>query len=152
MNGFDGIVRGMKIEAEMSLGPSEAAVLYDAAGWVAYTRDLEKLGRAFAGSSLILTARDGSGELVGLARVVSDGETICYVQDLLVRPDVQRSGVGRALMAELRRRHESCSFFVLTTDSAGSDDARKSHPFYRAVGLIPHEEQRLTAFGLPVAH
>jgi len=26
----------------------------------------------------------------------------------------------------------------------------KSHPFYRAIGLIPHEEQGLAAFGKPV--
>ena len=143
---------GMDIAAEMALDPSEAAALYDSVGWVAYTRDLGKLGRALAGSSLVLTARDEAGELVGLARVVSDGETICYVQDLLVRPQTQRTGVGRALMTELRRRYEQCAFFVLTTDAADTEDARRSHPFYRSMGLIPHEEQRLAAFARPVDH
>jgi len=140
----------MEIAAEMELSPSEAAALYDSVGWARYTRDLGKLGRALAGSSLVLTARNETGQLVGLTRVVSDGETICYVQDLLVRPEAQRTGVGRALMAELRRRHEQCTYFVLTTDAADTDEARRSHPFYRSLGLIPHEEQRLAAFALPV--
>jgi hypothetical protein len=35
-------------------------------------------------------------------------------------------------------------------DHGESADARKSHSFYRATGLIPHEEQGLAAFAPPV--
>ena len=125
-------------------------MLYDSVGWVRYTRDLDKLERAFAGSTLILTARDDHGRLVGLARVVSDGETVCYIQDFLVLPDEHRRGIGRSLMAELRRRYGQCPFFLLSTDSPDSTEARKSHPFYRTMGMITHEEQCMVAFGLPI--
>ncbi|HVK26502.1 MAG TPA: GNAT family N-acetyltransferase [Actinokineospora sp.] len=140
----------MKIDTEMSLPVEEAATLYNAVGWVRYTKDLDKLRRAFDGSTLILAARSDDGVLLGLARVISDGETVCYVQDFLVMPESHRQGVGRALMAELRRRFEQCPFFLLSTDPPGSEEAVKSHPFYRSVGMIPHEEQKLMAFGLPV--
>jgi GNAT superfamily N-acetyltransferase len=140
----------MRIDVDMSLSPREAAVLYDLVGWLGYTSDLDKMGRAFAGSTLILTAREDDGRLVGLARVVSDGETVCYIQDFVVLPDEHRRGIGRSLMAELRRRYDQCSFFLLSTDPPDSAAARKSHPFYRAMGMITHEEQRLVTFGLPV--
>ena len=54
------------------------------------------------------------------------------------------------LMEDLQQRYRDCLFFILSTDHADSADAEKSHPFYRAIGLIPHEEQGMAAFGRPV--
>jgi len=140
----------MQIAAERAPGREETVQLYDSVGWSGYTNDPEKLMRSLARSHLVLTARDSTGRLVGLARTISDGETVCYLQDLIVHPDAQRGGIGRRLMAELLGRYDHCRFFVLTTDSADSADARKSHPFYRAMGLIPHEEQGMAAFARPI--
>jgi GNAT superfamily N-acetyltransferase len=134
---------------EKTLSRDEAFGLYDSVGWIGYTKDPDKLVRSLAGSHLLLTARDVNGQLVGLARTISDGETICYVQDLLVHPEAQRGGIGRMLMEDLQRRYANCRFFLLTTDHADSPDARKSHPLYRSTGLIPHAEQGMAAFGLP---
>jgi hypothetical protein len=53
-------------------------------------------------------------------------------------------------MEDLQGRYRNCRFFLPSTDDAESADARKSHPFYRAMGLIPHEEQGMAAFALPV--
>lgn len=140
----------MKIQSEAALNPNEAVPLYDAVGWVRYTADVARLRRAFAASTLILTARDDDGRLIGLARALSDGETVCYVQDIVVHPDRQRCGAGRALMSEMLLSYGHCPFFLLTTDPAGSKEAVKSHPFYRSMGLVTHEEQDLVTFGLPV--
>ncbi|MGH8861686.1 MAG: GNAT family N-acetyltransferase [Jatrophihabitantaceae bacterium] len=81
--------------------------------------------------------------MLGLARTISDGETICYVQDVLVRPDRQRREIGRRLMQRLRDDYRHCRQFLLTTD--GADDT--AHRFYRAVGLVPISEQGLVTFG-----
>jgi GNAT superfamily N-acetyltransferase len=140
----------VQITAEPALERDEAFELYSAVGWYGYTKDVDKLLRSLGGSHLLLTARDADGRLLGLARTISDGETVCYLQDLLVHPRAQRGGVGRALVEELKRRYEHCRFFILSTDSADSHDARTSHPFYRALGLVAHEEQGMAAFGLPV--
>jgi ribosomal protein S18 acetylase RimI-like enzyme len=139
----------VEIVAENLVGREEAVELYRAVGWLGYTKDPDKLVRSLAGSHLLLTARD-AGRLVGLARTISDGEVVCYVQDLLVHPDQRRRGIGRSLMEELKRRYAACRFFLLSTDHADSAEATRSHPFYRSLGLIPHEEQGLAAFGLPV--
>lgn len=141
---------GMVISADRTFSRDEVVALYRSVGWTAYTKDPDKLMRSLTGSHLVLTARDGDGPLIGLARTVSDDVTVCYVQDLLVHPEAQRRGVGRQLMRELQRRYAHCPFFLLSTDRADQPDAAKSHPFYRALGMIPHEEQQMAAFGLPV--
>jgi GNAT superfamily N-acetyltransferase len=79
-------------------------------------------------------------------RTVSDRVSVCYVQDLLVRPDQQRGGVGRALLEHVRERYRDCAVLVLTTDAADTEDAAASHPFYRSLGYLPHGEQGLAAF------
>ncbi len=60
--------------------------------------NLERIGRILAGSNMIVTARDESGEIVGLLRGISDNEWVCYVADLVVREGQQRKGVGTALL------------------------------------------------------
>lgn len=126
---------------------ADVLALYEAVGWTAYTRDPERLRRSLAGSHLVLAARDEAGGLLGLARTVSDGESICYVQDILVHPGARRGGVGRALMNEIRSRYGHCMFVALSTDADGSEDAARSHPFYRSLGFQAHPDLGLAAFG-----
>ena len=78
-------------------GDDELQELYGAVGWSVYTRDPSVLRRGIERSTRVVTTRD-SGKLVGLARVLSDGATIAYLQDVLVHPKAQRSGVGQRLV------------------------------------------------------
>lgn len=55
--------------------------LYESAGWFDYTEDLEKLEDAFKNSLKIISAWHEE-KLIGLIRVVGDGLTIIYIQDL----------------------------------------------------------------------
>lgn len=137
---------GVTLLADETPARDELLDLYGSVGWTVYARDPERLERALAGSDLVATARDDAGALVGLVRTVSDGVSICYVQDLLVRPDRQRGGVGRALLEHVRERYRDCALLVLTTDAGGTEDAERSHPFYRSLGYVPHGEQGLAAF------
>ncbi|MFG6325546.1 MAG: GNAT family N-acetyltransferase [Lachnospiraceae bacterium] len=56
--------------------------------------------RALKNSLLTLTAYIGD-EPVGMGRIVGDGAVICYVQDLVVKPEYQKHGVGRVIMERL---------------------------------------------------
>lgn len=38
---------------------------------------------------------------VGMGRIVGDGAVICYIQDLVVRPDAQASGIGGQIIEML---------------------------------------------------
>ena len=61
----------------------ELVDLYESVGWSAYTRQPEVLAHAVRNSSFVVAARDERGQLLGLARAISDDSTICYVQDVL---------------------------------------------------------------------
>ncbi|MHA7209015.1 GNAT family N-acetyltransferase [Arthrobacter sp. MDT1-65] len=126
---------------------AELLDLYGAVGWTAYTRDPDRLRRSIAGSHLVLTARNGDGGLLGLARTVSDGASICYIQDLLVHPDARCRGIGRSLVRDIQQRYSHCMFVALTTDAEGTQDAPQSHPFYRSLGFESHGALGLAAFG-----
>jgi len=71
----------------------ELVGLYDAVGWSAYTKAPDLLRAAVAGSSCVVVARRGP-RLVGLARALSDGATICYLQDVLARRTSSAAGSG----------------------------------------------------------
>ena len=94
----------MYIEEYTTYQESEVLALYGSVGWTAYTEQPEALRRGFAGSLLTLASRE-NGTLVGLLRAVGDGCTVVLVQDLLVRPDHQRRGIGTALMQAALERY-----------------------------------------------
>jgi GNAT superfamily N-acetyltransferase len=108
----------------------EVLSLYESVGWTAYTRDPELLTRAIRSSSFVVTARNEDGGLVGLARVVSDDATICYLQDILVRPAFQGTGIGRALVEQVAARYQHVRQTVLITDNEPGQRA-----FYEAMGF-----------------
>ena len=62
----------------------------------------------------------GKTKLVGVCRVLGDDASILYVQDILVDPDHQRRGIGRALLENVLDRYSHCRQKVLMTDTAPS--------------------------------
>lgn len=121
----------------------ELLALYDAVGWTTYTTDPDVLEDAIDGSTRVVTARYGE-DLLGLARVVSDGASIAYLQDVLVRPELQREGVGRALVHAAMEPFAHVRQQVLLTD-----DEPRQRAFYESLGyaeIRDHADGRLRAF------
>lgn len=118
------------ISAVEGVSDAEALALYAAVGWTAYTRDPQLLMRALRNSSFVVAARDGGGRLVGLTRAISDDATICYVQDILVEPAFQGSGIGRQLLEAVQVRFGHVRQTVLLTD-----DEPEQRAFYEALGF-----------------
>lgn len=110
-------------------GERELVELYDSVQWSAYTKDPARLAAAVAASLATVTARL-DGRLVGLARVVGDGLTIIYVQDILVAPQLQRAGVGRELLRRVLAPYQEVRQKVLMTD-----DGPRQRAFYEAMGF-----------------
>lgn len=108
----------------------ELITLYQDAGWVNYTRDTKLLLSAFHKSLYILTAWSDN-KLVGIVRVVGDGYSIIYVQDLLVLKDYQQMGIGSRLMKEVLNKYKEVYQIVLITDNQP-----KLRTFYEKVGLF----------------
>ncbi|KAA9149890.1 GNAT family N-acetyltransferase [Amycolatopsis acidicola] len=116
------------LEERPGLTTAELLPLYESVGWSAYTKEPDLLATAIAGSSFVVTARRG-GRLIGLARALSDGATICYLQDVLVRPEERRNGVGRLLVQAMLDRYANVRQKVLLTD-----DEPAQRAFYESLG------------------
>lgn len=119
----------MEIRAYTKYNEAEILDLYASVGWTAYTDDPAVLRSGFANSLLTLAAYEDAA-LLGLVRVVGDGHTIVFVQDLLVRPPFQRRGIGSALLRAVLDRYADVRQIELVTD-----DAPETTAFYRSMGF-----------------
>lgn len=75
---------------------AEYELLARAVGWD-HLVDFDLTERALSASIFTVVA-EADGEIVGMARVVGDGVTSFYVQDVIVHPRMQGQGLGDALM------------------------------------------------------
>ncbi|PWX13356.1 GNAT family N-acetyltransferase [Clostridium perfringens] len=103
--------------------------LYESAGWFDYTEDLEKLEEAFKNSLKIISAWHEE-KLIGLIRVVGDGLTIIYIQDIVVLPEYQGNGIGRGLIYSVLDEYKDVKQKILI-----SEDKDSSIEFYKNIGF-----------------
>lgn len=111
--------------------------LYDAVGWASYTAKPQNLMPMIENSWLKIAVYDGE-RLVGLIRVVGDGVTIAYIQDLLIHPDYQKQGIGRELLSRVMKQVDGMRQVFISTDSATWN--RHVVDLYRSVGFKPVNE------------
>ncbi|MBQ7185119.1 MAG: GNAT family N-acetyltransferase [Clostridia bacterium] len=130
----------MEIREYCRYREEEILRLYGAVGWTAYTADPEALRRGFSSSLLTLGAYE-EDELLGVIRLVGDGETIVFIQDLLVFPERQRRGVGTALVKAALERYPRVRQIRLV-----SDDTPDALGFYRSLGF--RDDRELSCRGL----
>ena len=103
--------------------------LYQAVGWTNYTHQPEMLEQALSHSLAIYLALDGD-TVVGLIRLVGDGFSSVFVQDLIVLPSYQRQGIGSSLMKEALEDFKEVYQVQLATEQT-----EKNVGFYRSMGF-----------------
>ncbi|CAM1670292.1 GNAT family N-acetyltransferase [Streptococcus mitis] len=103
--------------------------LYQAAGWTNYTNQPQMLEQALSHSLVIYLALDGDA-VVGLIRLVGDGFSSVFVQDLIVLPSYQRQGIGSSLMKEALEDFKEAYQVQLATEQT-----EKNVGFYRSMGF-----------------
>ncbi|HGQ5200553.1 TPA: GNAT family N-acetyltransferase [Streptococcus pneumoniae] len=103
--------------------------LYQAVGWTNYTHQPQMLEQALSHSLVIYLALDGDA-VVGLIRLVGDGFSSVFVQDLIVLPSYQRQGIGSSLMKQALEDFKEAYQVQLTTEQT-----EKNVGFYRSMGF-----------------
>ena len=103
--------------------------LYQAVGWTNYTHQPQMLEKSLSHSLAIYLALDGEA-IVGLVRLVGDGFSSVFVQDLIVLPSHQRQGIGSALMKEALGDFKEVYQIQLATEQT-----EKNLGFYRFLGF-----------------
>ncbi|MDX9788611.1 MAG: GNAT family N-acetyltransferase [Desulfobacterales bacterium] len=114
--------------------PTQAAQilsLYEAAGWWRPDPEAPKLLlRLIAGSHCFLVA-EAKGDIIGMGRAISDGVSDAYIQDVTVRPDFKKLGIGSRIVTKIaeRLKKDGLTWVGLIAE-------RHSHPFYQRIGFF----------------
>lgn len=80
-------------------------------------------------------------DLVGIIRLVGDGYSIIYIQDIIVLRAYQRKGIGGHLLQKVLEQYSDVYQKVLLTDNQP-----KTVEFYKKYGLLPANEFNCMAF------
>ena len=81
----------------------EIVTLYKSAGWWKDTYDASEIKKLIKGSFVFAVVSDSiSGKTVGMGRVLSDGVSDAYIQDLVILPQYRGKGIGKKLVEILR--------------------------------------------------
>ena len=119
----------IKITKETSVSIDDVLPLYQAVGWTNYTNQPQMLSQSLTHSLAVYLARDGE-KIVGLVRLIGDGFSSVFVQDLLVLPSYQRQGIGSTLMKQALSDYKDAYQVQLATE-----ETEKTLGFYRSLGF-----------------
>ena len=119
---------------------TEILDLYTSVGWTNYTNHPEMLKKAYA-HSLKTYGAYVNDKLVGIIRVVGDGYSVVFIQDLLIYPEYQRKGIGRALLQHILTEYKDVYQKHLLTENT-----EKTIAFYKSVGFVMDTDMECRAF------
>ena len=114
--------------------------LYKSVEWDLYIVDPTMLKNAY-NNSLKTYGAYVDDKLVGIIRVVGDGYSVVFIQDLLIRPEFQRQGIGRALMQRIIDEYKDVYQMHLLTENT-----EKTIGFYKSMGFIMDTDINCRAF------
>ena len=121
---------------------TEILNLYKSVGWTNYTNHPEMLKNAYAHSLKILGAYENE-RLVGIIRVVGDGHSVVFIQDLLVYPEYQRQGIGTVLLKQILQDYSHVYQKHLLTENT-----EKTIRFYKSLGFTMDTDMDCRAFSI----
>ncbi|TWU48875.1 hypothetical protein Poly51_47790 [Rubripirellula tenax] len=129
----------MNYAVEFDLTPSEFVDVLRRSTLAARrpVEDTERIAKMLAMADLVVTARDHTGTLVGVARAITDFAYCTYLSDLAVDVAHQRLGIGRAL---IRLTHEHAGLqtrlILLSAPAAAA--------YYPHIGMQQHDSCWMT--------
>ena len=103
--------------------------LYNSVGWSNYTKNTNMLKNAYS-NSLKTYGAYAKEKLVGIIRVVGDGYSVVFIQDILIFPEFQRQGIGTALIQRILDEYKDVYQKHLLTDNTD-----KTIQFYKSIGF-----------------
>jgi GNAT superfamily N-acetyltransferase len=110
------------------------------AGWPTFAPAVAEKGLSNSLFSVCIT--DQNNTLLGFGRIVGDGAIYFHIQDVIVHPAHQRSGIGKLIMHELleytdRVASKNCSIGLMSS--------KGREKFYADLGFIERPNERFGA-------
>ncbi|HZT84846.1 MAG TPA: GNAT family N-acetyltransferase [Gaiellaceae bacterium] len=127
--------------------------LYEAEGWPSFPRDPALAGRAFSAPGVVSLVALADGEVVGFARLLTDGALEAYLCELVVAETQRRQGVGRALIEEAFAQSGARRLDVLAEEGSEAFYRSFEHRRFAGYRLYPGTpaRRRPTRTGAPRA-
>lgn len=88
----------------------------------------DKLIKALTNCETVFSAYDGD-KLIGLTSAVDDGEMMAYIHYLLVLPEYQSKGVGKALLKKMTDYYKDYIHVFLIAENKGLVNYYESQDF-----------------------
>lgn len=129
----------IRIRLVRSWNPEDIVSLYRAGGWWKEEYDPGEIPRLIAGSFAFAVAVDpATGKAVGMGRVLSDGISDGYMQDIVVLDDYRNRDIGTQVVSFLLEqcRNAGLTWIALIAEP-GSDRFYGPLGFERMTGHVP---------------
>jgi GNAT superfamily N-acetyltransferase len=98
-----------------TLNPAEVADLYVELGWgTSAEYSPARMKRSLANCDIVVSARNEAGELVGIARVLTDYAMDTKILDMIIAPEYQKQGIGKTIMQEIERLCKGTAIYCET--------------------------------------
>ncbi|WP_283702252.1 GNAT family N-acetyltransferase [Clostridium perfringens] len=133
-------MENLVFKEDIILNVEDILYLYNDVGWSSYTKNIDSLIKSIKNSLKVISVWDND-LLVGLIRVVGDGHSIIYIQDILILQKYQNSGIGKRLIEIILDKYKNVRQKVLLTDKE-----EKNILFYKKVGFSMDEEFGCVSF------
>lgn len=91
----------LEIKFVKNWSEAEIAKLYKAGGWWKESWSSSNINNMIKGSFVFAIAIDDNGKTIGMGRVLSDGISDGYIQDLVVLPEYRDLGIGKQIVNKL---------------------------------------------------
>ena len=105
--------------------------LREISGWSLMPKEQAEAGLK---NSLFSVVAMAGGQVIGMGRLVGDGFTMCYIQDIIVLPEYQGKGIGSAIMERLLA-YVSDNAMHGTSVLTGLFSAKGKEGFYQKFGF-----------------
>ena len=133
-------MENLVFKEDIILNVEDILYLYNDVCWSSYTKDIDSLIKSIKNSLKVISVWD-KDLLVGLIRVVGDGHSIIYIQDILILQKYQNRGIGKRLIEIILDKYKNVMQKVLLTDKE-----EKNILFYKKVGFSMAEEFGCVSF------
>jgi len=133
----------IKIQQVESWDEQEIVDLYKAGGWWKEGYDKSKLKSLIKRSFAFFVVIDKEkNKAVGMGRILSDGISDAYIQDLVILPKYRKKGIGSKLVTKLIRHcHKNDIRWISLISEPGQEE------FYKKIGF--DEMKKYTAMKYP---
>ena len=130
-------------EAVKTAPVEDVVALYKSAGWWQESPEARKIiPGMILGSFCFMVVRTDEGRTIGMGRVISDGCSDAYIQDVVVLKEYRGSGIGRELILRLTKvcEEQKIGWIGLVAEPGTQE-------FYEKLGYGPLERYQPMLYG-----